>query len=107
MAGLVFWAVVGAGSILAVIAVVLFAVVLRRVRRFGTRGWAERSHLHCPKCRTEFDYDWVPGVSFSAVRLGTGRYMACPSCGGWSYFDLYGTIVRRPAPEAPPPAPPP
>jgi len=97
MYGWVFWTVVGVGVVAVVIAVVLYALVLRQGRRAGTTGLVQRSHLTCPKCHREFDYDWVPGGSFTAVRLGTARYMACPLCRKWSMFDIYHTIVARPA----------
>ncbi len=95
MFGILFWTVAVAG-ILVLIAVVVWAIILRRGRSLGTRGVVQRSRLTCPKCHRVFDYDWIPGASFTAVRLGTGRYMACPLCGRWSYFDLYGTLVARP-----------
>ena len=78
-----------------VIAVILYAVILAKGRRVGTKGIVQRSHLRCPKCQQEFDYDWVPGASFTAVRLGPARYMACPLCHRWSAFDLYGHLVAR------------
>ncbi|MGI0071968.1 MAG: hypothetical protein ACRECT_07910 [Thermoplasmata archaeon] len=101
MFGPIFWAVVGVGIALVIIAVVFYVQVLRRGRSLGTTGAVQRSHLTCPKCHQEFDYDWVPGVSLTAVRLGTSRYMACPLCGRWSTFDIYGGMVAR---TPPPPA---
>ena len=60
--------------------------------------------LTCPHCHREFDYDWYPGASLSAVRLGDRRYLKCPLCGKWGTFDIYHTIVRRPGdPPASPP----
>lgn len=99
----VYWVVVGVGIALAAVAAVLFALVLRRGRARGTRGFGQRSHLRCPKCGHEFDYDWVPGASLTAVRLGTARYLACPQCRRWSVFDVYGTLVARPDPSGPRP----
>ena len=95
------WLVVSVAIACVVVAGVLYAMILRRGRRLGTRGVVQRSHLSCPKCGREFDFDWIPGASFTAVRLGTARYMACPLCGNWSLFDVYGTMVARPA-SAPP-----
>ena len=95
------------------VAVVLYSLILARGRQVGTKGIVQRSHLRCPKCQQEFDYDWVPGASFTAVRLGPARYMACPLCHHWSTFDLYGNMVARVptrssgTPPAPPPKPPP
>lgn len=89
----------------AVVAVLLFVVyaasVLRRGRRLGTRGLMQRSRLRCPHCGREFDYDWVPGVAFTAVRLGKYRYMACPLCHRWATFNIYDAMVpRAPGPVA-------
>lgn len=107
MVGAIFWLIVGVGILLVVVAVIVYALVLRRGRAVGTKGVVQRSHLLCPKCGREFDYDWIPGGSLSAVRLGPRRYMACPLCDKWSTFDLYGNLVERPSAPAEPPAPPP
>lgn len=45
--------------------------------RGGTRGMVPRSHLTCPTCHPEFDFEGVPGVSFTAVRLGDRNGPAC------------------------------
>jgi len=45
-------------------------------------------HLTCPKCGGEFDYEFVPGASFTAIRLGTSRYMRCPLCRKFSVFSM-------------------
>ncbi len=107
MAGAVFWAALGVGVACVGIAVVVYAFMYARGRRVGTRGLVQRSRLSCPKCHREFDYDWVPGASFTAVRLGPSRYMACPLCRRWSMFDLYGGIVARPTADAGPTRSPP
>lgn len=44
--------------------------------------------LTCPKCGQPFDYDYIPGASTSAIRLGGSRYMACPLCGKFSTFPI-------------------
>lgn len=88
-------------SVVAIFAVSWFAYVYLRGRRLGTRGYVQRSHLTCPKCRREFDYDWVPGASFTSVRLVKGRYMACPLCHRWSYFDICAAMVARTLPPDP------
>ncbi|MDG6906176.1 MAG: hypothetical protein JRN20_10375 [Nitrososphaerota archaeon] len=72
--------------------VVLVAIYLA-MPRFGPHY---TSRLKCPKCGKEFDYDWLPGGSFTAVRLGTKRYMSCPLCKKWSTFDILSTIVPPP-----------
>jgi hypothetical protein len=108
VSALLWWVLAFAGA-LVVVAIVLWAIIVRRGHQLGTRGIVQRSRLTCPKCHRSFDYDWIPGASFTAVRLGTGRYMACPLCRKWSYFDVYHTLVARPpggTSDAPPGSPP-
>jgi hypothetical protein len=85
----------------AIALVVLLAIFYLRAylrnRALGSPGLASRVRLDCPKCRQTFDYDFVPGASLTAVRLGTSRYMACPLCHKWSVFDL--TTNRIPSTE--------
>jgi len=100
VSGLFVGLVLGVAVVLVLVAVVFYVLILRRGRRVGTRGVFQRSRLVCPKCGKTFDYDWLPGASFSAVRLGTSRYMSCPLCHRWSLFDVYRTLVAR----IPPPA---
>lgn len=45
--------------------------------------------LTCPHCGGHFEYEYIPGASASAVRLGTKRYMKCPLCSRWGTFDLH------------------
>ncbi len=97
--GLLFWTGVAAAVALG-IALVIWGLMLRRGFRLGTRGAVQRSRLTCSKCGQVFDYDWIPGGSFTSVRLGPGRYMSCPLCHRWSYFDLYGSMVVRPPPPS-------
>jgi hypothetical protein len=89
-------------GLVALVAVVFFLVYLAwirsKARKVGTHGVIQRSRLTCPKCGREFDYDWIPGASFSAVRLGPRRYMACPICHKWSVFPIVDTLVERPSP---------
>jgi DNA-directed RNA polymerase subunit RPC12/RpoP len=59
------------------------------------KGLHFTSRLTCPKCHKEFDYNWVPGGSFSAVRLGTNRYLRCPNCHEWSTFDIVSTQIKK------------
>lgn len=59
------------------------------------------ARLRCPLCQGEFDYDYVIGASFSAVRLGAKRYMACPLCRRWATFDLGASPAAGTAPPAP------
>ena len=53
------------------------------------------SHLKCTKCDCEFDYAWVPGASFTSVRLGKSRFIRCPcpGCGAWEEFNIWDTRV--------------
>ena len=44
--------------------------------------------LLCPHCGGEFEYDLVPGMSVTAVRLGGSRYMRCPLCHRFATFRL-------------------
>ena len=67
-------------------AVILIGLVFPRI------GPRYISLLTCPKCGKPFDYNWVPGASFSALRLGGGnRYLQCPNCHEWSTFDVRST----------------
>ncbi len=91
----------GIGVVVIVLLVVFYLYVLRRNRAEGSGGLVTRSRLTCPKCHQTFDYDYVPGASLTALRLGTSRYMACPLCGRWSTFDLASTRT----PVNPPPTP--
>jgi hypothetical protein len=82
---------------LGIVALALFySYIYARNKRLGTPGIMSRSRLTCPKCHETFDYDYVPGVSFTTVRLGAGRYMPCPKCRRWSYFNLVRTRIPRP-----------
>ncbi|HTZ61560.1 MAG TPA: hypothetical protein VMC82_02805 [Thermoplasmata archaeon] len=63
-------------------------------------GWTRR--LTCPKCGGAFDYEFIPGASFTAIRLGTSRYMRCPICRRFSVFKMTGPET---APLPPPPSP--
>ena len=44
--------------------------------------------MHCPRCDRDFEYDLIPGMSVTAVRLGTSRYMRCPLCHRFATFRL-------------------
>ena len=67
--------------------------------------WSRR--LRCPHCHMEFDYDFVPGMSVTALRLGTSRYMRCPRCHRWGMFPLTRpTGQGNDAASGPPPVPP-
>ena len=70
------------------IAIVLYIVF----PRFGPHY---TSKLTCPKCGKEFDYNWVPGGSFTAVRLGNKRYLCCPHCHEWSTYNIKSTRTSK------------
>ena len=46
------------------------------------------SHLKCGECGFEFDYQWVPAVSLTLIRLGKSRQIRCPKCENRSSFNL-------------------
>jgi hypothetical protein len=77
---------VSIAAVAVVVAVILYVVVPRYGPHYTSR-------LTCPNCKETFDYNWVPGGSFSAVRLGKSRYLSCPRCGKWSIFDIMATRV--------------
>jgi hypothetical protein len=84
---------IGAAAGVVVLLVGFYLWVYHRNQRMGRAGLLTRSRLTCPKCRQTFDYDYVPGVSLTAIRLGTARFMACPICHKWSTFDVASTRV--------------
>ncbi len=53
------------------------------------------SRLKCPKCGHRFYYKWLPGGSFTSIRLGTSRYMRCPNCKKWSMFNIWKTRTNK------------
>jgi DNA-directed RNA polymerase subunit RPC12/RpoP len=46
------------------------------------------AHLKCARCGSPFDYEYVPGASFTGLRLAGRRYMRCPACHQFTIFDL-------------------
>jgi hypothetical protein len=83
------------GGAVVVLLVAFYVWVYLRNRAARSPGIVTRSRLTCPKCRRTFDYDYIPGASFSTVRLGTSRYMRCPLCRRWSRFELAANRVPR------------
>jgi DNA-directed RNA polymerase subunit RPC12/RpoP len=75
--------------IVTVIAVVVYVVFPH------VKGLHYTSRLTCPKCGKQFDYNWVPGGSFTSARLGYERYMRCPHCGQLSIFDIFSTRTKK------------
>jgi DNA-directed RNA polymerase subunit RPC12/RpoP len=78
--------------IIVIPAIALAAAVILYILfpRFGPHY---TSRLTCTKCGKTFDYNWVPGGSFSAVRLGQKRYLRCPNCHKWSTFNIWTTKI--------------
>ena len=52
-----------------------------------------KSKLKCPKCGHEFEYKWIPGASFTSIKLGKKRYMRCPECRKFSLFNIVDTKI--------------
>jgi DNA-directed RNA polymerase subunit RPC12/RpoP len=76
--------------LIAVVVVVVMYLVFPHVK-----GLHYTSRLTCPKCRQQFDYNWVPGGSFTSARLGYERYLRCPHCGQRSIFDIFSTRTKK------------
>ena len=52
-----------------------------------------KSKLKCPKCGYEFEYKWIPLASLTSISLGKKRYMRCPKCHKWSWFNVWDTRI--------------
>ena len=46
------------------------------------------SIVECPHCHYRFNYEFIPGASFTSIRLGTRRIFKCPNCKELAEFDL-------------------
>jgi RNA polymerase subunit RPABC4/transcription elongation factor Spt4 len=77
-------------SISIVVIVIIIYLLFPRIR-----GLHYTSRLTCPKCGKQFNYEWVPGGSFSAVRLGNKRYLQCPNCHQWSTFEVWDNRIEE------------
>lgn len=53
-----------------------------------------RSQVTCPKCKGSYVYEYVPGGSLTAIRLGTARYMRCALCHKFAIFELSANRIR-------------
>lgn len=73
---------IGLGVIIVVFAI--YVLALRSSHHYT-------STLTCPKCKSTFEYKWIPLTSFTSVRLGTSRYLQCPVCHEWSTFNITAT----------------
>ena len=83
--------IVGVSTIVIGVALVVYVLALRSRYHYT-------SALTCPKCGKAFEYKWVPGASFSAVRLGKDRYLRCTACHERSTYDVFDTRVQDTAP---------
>jgi hypothetical protein len=103
------WPTVGVAAAVVVVFLVAYLTwVVLSNRRAGARGLVRRDRLICPKCHGSFDHALVPGASATSLRLGTGRYMACPLCHRWSIIQIAGASLAEstePSPASPPSAP--
>jgi hypothetical protein len=62
----------------------------------GTAGVVRENTVVCPRCNMQFNYQFVPGASFTSLRLGKSRYMRCPLCGKWSVIKIVGQPAMPP-----------
>jgi DNA-directed RNA polymerase subunit RPC12/RpoP len=83
------WVEVAVPIAVVVVAVIVYLIFPR------VRGLHYTSRLTCPKCGKQFDYEWVPGGSFSAVRLVNKRHIRCPNCHAWSTFEILTTRAKK------------
>ena len=80
-------------TIVGIVVLVVIILALAVSRRGEAGGLIQQSHLKCPKCSIEFDYAYLPGASFTSVRLGGSRFLRCPNCHKWSVFNIWKTRV--------------
>ncbi len=80
------------------IPVVVIAIAVVLYVLFPKFGLHYTSELTCPKCGKTFDYNWVPGGSFTALRLGSKRYISCPHCHEWSTYNIKSTRTGKAEP---------
>ena len=79
--------------VIAIVILVIIIAFMARSRRGAVAGPVQLSHLKCSKCNSEFDYAFLPGGSFTSIRLGGSRYLRCPVCQKWSMFNIWNTRV--------------
>jgi hypothetical protein len=79
-------------TVLLVFGVAFTFLILRGMAR-GPRGRGEVDDrwlavARCSACSAEYETEWVPGISFSSVRMGLDRYQKCRACGAlaWAHF---------------------
>ncbi len=51
------------------------------------------SIVECPHCHYRFNYEFIPGASFTSIRLGPARIFKCPNCKELHkfYINHFGT----------------
>ncbi len=81
-------AIIITAVIIAALVVPLIFVLAR-----NSAGILQLSHLKCMECGTEFDYAWIPLVSFTSLRFGPWRFFRCPVCRRFSVFNIWDTRV--------------
>jgi len=81
------------GIIIAIVILIIIYGVFIYARRRGPGGIVQLSHLKCTKCSSEFDYAYIPGMSFTSIRLGNSRLIECPVCHKSSLFNIRDTRV--------------
>jgi len=69
-----------------ILAIVVILLIMRVLwfRRGGYAGDAGHRVVRCSAGHL-FTTTWIPGVSFSAVRLGSVRYQRCPVGDHWAF----------------------
>ena len=95
MTGKLILIIIPAVVTLLLIALIVGLIIFMRINRKGNKviSPTKLSHIVCPKCGLEFDYAWIPGASFTDVRLFNSRLFNCPGCGNCSKFNVYDTTV--------------
>jgi hypothetical protein len=56
------------------------------------------SIVECPHCHYRFNYEFIPGASFTSIRLGPARIFKCPNCKELHKFNIthFGTDPSLP-----------
>ena len=56
------------------------------------------SIVECPHCHYKFNYEFIPGASFTSIRLGPARIFKCPNCKELHKFNInhFGTDPALP-----------
>ena len=64
----------------------------------GEAKFLTTSIVECPHCHYRFNYEFIPGASFVAIRLGPVRIFKCPNCKELHNFRIshFGTDPSLP-----------